>query len=105
LCLIFFFIGAPLGAIIRKGGLGVPVIVSVMLFLAYYIISMMGEKVVRENILPPFAGMWLSTFLLIPMSIWLTIKAANDSVIMNVETYFLWAKKLVQGTQKFFRRK
>ena len=105
LCLIFFFIGAPLGAIIRKGGLGVPVIVSVMLFLAYYVISMMGEKVVREDVLPPFAGMWLSTFLLIPMSIWLTIKAANDSVIMNVDTYFLWAKKLVQGTQKFFRRK
>ena len=105
LCLIFFFIGAPLGAIIRKGGLGVPVIVSVMLFLIYYVISMMGEKVVRENVIPPGAGMWVSTFLLIPVSIWLTIKAANDSVIMNVETYFLWAKKLVQGAQKFFRRR
>jgi lipopolysaccharide export system permease protein len=105
LCLIFFFIGAPLGAIIRKGGLGVPVIVSVMLFLIYYVISMMGEKVVRENVLPPFAGMWVSTFILIPVSIWLTIKAAHDSVILNVETYFLWAKKLVQGTQKFFRRR
>ncbi len=105
LCLIFFFIGAPLGAIIRKGGLGIPVIVSVMLFLIYYVISMMGEKVVRENVLPPFAGMWISTFLLIPVSIWLTIKAANDSVILNVETYFLWAKKLSKGIQKFFRRR
>ena len=105
LCLIFFFIGAPLGAIIRKGGLGMPVIISVLLFLIYYVISMMGEKVVRENVLPPFAGMWISTFLLIPVSIWLTIKAANDSVILNVETYFLWAKKLYQGTQKFFRRR
>ncbi len=105
LCLIFFFIGAPLGAIIRKGGLGIPVIVSVMLFLAYYVISMMGEKVVRENVLPPFAGMWISTILLVPMSIWLTIKAANDSVILNVETYFLGIKKLYRGAQKFFRRK
>ena len=105
LCLIFFFIGAPLGAIIRKGGLGVPVIVSVLLFLIYYVIGMMGEKVVRENVLLPFVGMWISTFILIPVSIWLTIKAANDSVIMNVETYFLWAKKLYQGAQKFFRRK
>jgi lipopolysaccharide export system permease protein len=105
LCLIFFFIGAPLGAIIRKGGLGMPVIVSVLLFLIYYVISMLGEKVVRENVLPPFLGMWISTFLLVPVSIWLTIKAANDSVIMNVETYFLWAKKLYQGTQKFFRRR
>ena len=105
LCLIFFFIGAPLGAIIRKGGLGIPVIVSVMLFLAYYVISMMGEKVVRENVLPPFAGMWISTILLVPMSIWLTIKAANDSVILNVETYFLGIKKLYQGAKKFFQRK
>jgi lipopolysaccharide export system permease protein len=105
LCLIFFFIGAPLGAIIRKGGLGVPVIVSVLLFLIYYVIGMLGEKVVRENVLLPFVGMWISTFILIPFSIWLTIKAANDSVILNVETYFLWAKKIYQGIQKFFQRK
>ncbi len=100
LCLIFFFIGAPLGAIIRKGGLGMPVIVSVLLFLIYYVISMTGEKFVREDILPPFVGMWISTFILIPVSILLTYKAANDSVIMNVETYLLWAKKLFQRFQK-----
>lgn len=100
LCLIFFFIGAPMGAIIRKGGLGMPVIVSVLLFLIYYVISMTGEKFVREDILPPFVGMWISTFILIPVSILLTYKAANDSVIMNVETYFLWAKKMWQRVQK-----
>lgn len=105
LCLIFFFIGAPLGAIIRKGGLGMPVIVSVLLFLVYYVISMTGEKFVREDILTPFAGMWISTFILIPISIWLTYKAANDSVIMNIETYFIWAKKLFVRTQKLFRKK
>ncbi len=105
LCLIFFFIGAPLGAIIRKGGLGMPVIVSVLMFLIYYVISMTGEKFVRENLLPPFAGMWISTFILIPVSILLTYKAANDSVIMNVETYFLWAKKLWQRSQKLFQRR
>jgi len=105
LCLIFFFIGAPLGAIIRKGGLGMPVIVSVLLFLIYYVISMTGEKFVREDILPPFAGMWISTFILIPISILLTYKAANDSVIMNVETYFLWAKNFWQKLQKSQRRR
>ncbi|MEA3463201.1 MAG: LptF/LptG family permease, partial [Bacteroidota bacterium] len=105
LCLIFFFIGAPLGAIIRKGGLGMPVIVSVLLFLIYYVISMTGEKFVREDILPPFVGMWISTFILIPISILLTYKAANDSVIMNVETYFLWAKNLWQRFQKRWPRK
>jgi len=100
LCLIFFFIGAPLGAIIRKGGLGMPVIVSVLLFLVYYVISMMGEKFVREDILPPQVGMWISTVILIPISILLTVKAANDSVIMNIETYFLWAKNFWQRFQK-----
>jgi lipopolysaccharide export system permease protein len=104
LCLIFFFVGAPLGAIIRKGGLGMPVIVSILIFLIYYVISMMGEKFVRESILPPFAGMWISTFLLVPMSIWLTYKAANDSVIMNIETYFIWFKKLTQRVRKTPRK-
>lgn len=103
LCLIFFFIGAPMGAIIRKGGLGMPVIVSVLLFLVYYIISMMGEKFVRESMIPPFLGMWLSTIVLVPVSIWLTYKAANDSVIMHIETYFTWLKKLGEGLRKFRR--
>jgi lipopolysaccharide export system permease protein len=94
LCLIFFFIGAPLGAIIRKGGLGMPVLVSVLLFIVYYILSMIGEKFARESILPPFLGMWISTFILVPVSVWLTYKAANDSVILNIETYFTWLKKL-----------
>ncbi len=103
LCLIFFFIGAPLGAIIRKGGLGMPVIVSVLLFLVYYIISMTAEKFVRESIIPPFIGMWISTAILVPVSIWLTIKAANDSVILHIETYFTWWKKLSERMGKFFR--
>jgi len=94
LCLIFFFIGAPLGAIIRKGGLGMPVIASVGLFLIYYVISMMGEKFSREGMVPPFVGMWLSTIILTPVSVWLTQKAVKDSVILNIETYFTWFKKL-----------
>jgi lipopolysaccharide export system permease protein len=93
LCLIFFFIGAPLGAIIRKGGLGMPVIVSVLLFLVYYVISMVGEKFSREGMVPPSIGMWISTFILAPVSIWLTQKAVKDSVILNIETYFTWFKK------------
>ncbi len=105
LCLIFFFIGAPLGAIIRKGGLGVPVIASVLLFLVYYIISMTGEKFVRESILPPFAGMWISTIILVPVSIWLTYTAANDAFVVNIDSYFVWFKKLNQGVRKFLRVK
>jgi lipopolysaccharide export system permease protein len=105
LCLIFFFVGAPLGAIIRKGGLGMPVIISILIFLIYYVISMISEKMVRESVLSPFAGMWVSTFIMAPASIWLTYKAANDSVIMNVETYFNWVKKLKLRIKKSSKAK
>jgi lipopolysaccharide export system permease protein len=80
-----------------------PVIISVLLFLVYYVISMIGEKFARESLLPPFAGMWISTIILVPVSIWLTYKAANDSVILNIDTYFTWFKKLSLRMKKRFR--
>ncbi len=85
--LIFFFIGAPLGAIIRKGGLGMPVVVSILLFIAYYIVSMTGEKSAREDVWQMFTGMWFSSFVFLPVGIWLTYKAATDSAVMSAETY------------------
>jgi len=93
-CLIFFFIGAPLGAIIRKGGLGMPVIVSVLFFLAWYMISITGEKFVREDMTSPFVGMWISSFILVPLGVFLSYKASRDSVIMNIESYFTFFKRL-----------
>ena len=93
-CFFFFFIGAPLGAIIRKGGLGMPVVVSVLFFILYYVVSLFGEKFVRESVISPFAGMWFSTFLLFPVSFFLTFKAATDSTIMQIETYFKFLKKI-----------
>ncbi len=85
--LIFFFIGAPLGAIIRKGGLGMPVVVSILLFIAYYIVSMTGEKSAREEVWQMVTGMWFSTFVFLPVGIWLSYKAGTDSAIMSAETY------------------
>jgi len=93
-CLIFFFIGAPLGAIIRKGGLGIPIIISVVFFLVYYMISITGEKFAREDMVSVVSGMWVSSIVLIPLSIFLTYKAANDSVILNIETYLGFIKKI-----------
>jgi lipopolysaccharide export system permease protein len=93
-CIIFFFIGAPLGAIIRKGGLGMPVVVSVVFFLFYYMISLTSEKFVRESVLSAEIGMWISSIILIPLGAFLTYKATTDSVIMNVETYFSFLKRL-----------
>ncbi len=98
-CFIFFFIGAPLGAIIRKGGLGMPTVISVLFFLVYYVISLSGEKLVRESIVPPFHGMWVSTIVLFPIGIFLTYKAATDSAIMNMETY----SNVIQKIRRFFR--
>jgi lipopolysaccharide export system permease protein len=93
-CFIFFFIGAPLGAIIRKGGLGMPVVVSVGFFVLYYMISISGEKFAREGIMTPFWGMWLSALILLPLGVFLTYKATTDSAIMNMDTYANFFKKI-----------
>ena len=90
-CLVFFFIGAPLGTIIRKGGLGAPVIISVILFIIYYIIDNTGYKMAREALWPCWVGMWLSSFVLLPVGIFLTYKAATDSPLFNPE---VWTIKL-----------
>ncbi len=94
-CLIFFFIGAPLGAIIRKGGLGMPVVVSILMFITYYMISISGEKFAREDVWGMFRGMWFSTIIFMPLGIYLTYKAANDSGIMNIETYQYNLKRFI----------
>lgn len=102
-CLIFFFIGAPLGAIIRKGGLGMPVVVSILMFIAYYILMITGEKFAREDAWSMVEGMWFSSFVFLPLGIWLTYKAATDSGVMNIESYQLFFKKLI--SLKFVKRK
>lgn len=86
-CLVLFFIGAPLGAIIRKGGLGLPVIVSVLFFLLYYVISITGEKFAKEGLWTPMEGMWLSSVVLMPIGIFLTYKATTDSSLFNLGIY------------------
>ena len=93
-CLVFFFIGAPLGAIIRKGGLGAPVVISVILFIIYYIIDNTGYKMAREALWPCWAGMWLSSFVLLPIGIFLTYKAATDSPLFNPEAWVIAWKRI-----------
>lgn len=93
--IIFFLIGAPLGAIIRKGGLGTPIVISVAFFVIYYIISITGEKMTKEGSLPASTGMWISTFILLPIAIYLTYKATNDSNLLNAEWYQNKFKKII----------
>lgn len=92
-CLIFFLIGAPMGAIIRKGGLGTPVVVSTLFFIFYHIISLAGEKYARAGIMPVWLGMWGSTFILLAIGIYLTIKSTRDSIVLSTETYMLLMRK------------
>ena len=93
-CLIFFFIGAPLGAIIRKGGLGTPVVVSVILFIIYYMIDNTGYKLARDGHWPVWQGIWLSSAVLLPLGIFLTYKAVNDSAVFNPDTYLNFFRRL-----------
>ncbi|QIK61323.1 YjgP/YjgQ family permease [Dysgonomonas sp. HDW5A] len=93
-CLIFFFIGAPLGAIIRKGGLGMPVVVSVILFIIYYIIDNLGYKMARDGVWAVWQGVWLSSFILFPLGVFITYKAINDSALFNADAYRNYYVKL-----------
>ena len=99
-CVIFFFIGAPLGAIIRKGGLGMPVVVSILLFISYYIVTIIGEKFARDDVWIMANGMWLSSLVFLPFGLFLTYKAVNDSGLLSTETYQSLLKRLIMWIQR-----
>lgn len=93
LLIMLFLISAPLGAIIRKGGIGMPLVISVLLFVLFYAINLVGEKIGKEGVMPIWAGMWMSSAILFPIGLYITVKAASDSAILSLEAY-----------QKFFNR-
>ena len=99
-CLIFFFIVAPLGAIIRKGGIGTPLVISVLLFLVYYIIDNTGYKMARDGRWPVYVGMWISTAVLAPLGIFATYKAMNDSVLFSKDAYMHLLRRIFGLRQK-----
>lgn len=100
-CLILFFIGAPLGAIIKKGGLGLPVIFSVLFFLIFHITSISGEKMVNSGVLTPLTGMWLSSMILLPIAIFLSYKASKDAALFDRDTY----SRAIDRFKKLFNHK
>ena len=105
-CIIFFFIGAPLGAIIRKGGLGVPVIVSVLVFIVYFIFENSGMKMARDDQWTVWFGKLISTAVLTPIAIFFTYKANNDSVVFNIDLYKNLAMKVLglRSKRHIFRK-
>ncbi len=93
-CLILFFIGAPLGSIIRKGGLGMPLVVAIIFFIIFHLLNTFGEKFVKEGLTSPFFGMWLAVIVLAPVGVFFTYKAMNDSQLFNKEYYYRFFKKV-----------
>jgi lipopolysaccharide export system permease protein len=91
--IVLFFVGAPLGAIIKKGGLGAPLIFATLFFLMFYILSITGENMIESQMISPLKGMWMSSITLVPIGLFLTYKAANDSSLFDLEVY-----------KKFFRK-
>jgi lipopolysaccharide export system permease protein len=96
-CLMMFFIGAPLGAIIRKGGLGLPIVFAVLIFITFHILNTFGKKVAEENEILPFFGSWMSSIVLTPLAILLTYRATNDIGLINLDV-------ITQPIQKVFQR-
>lgn len=99
-CVVLFIIGAPLGSIIRKGGLGMPLVVAVGFFLVYHLLNMFGEKFARQEVMSPFVGIWLASLTLLPVGLFLVYKAMNDSQLFNNEFYFRLFRKMKSQLQK-----
>ena len=104
-CLLLFSIGAPLGAIIRKGGLGLPVVMAIIFFLIFHIISTVAEKSAKEGSIDPILGMWTAIIVLTPLGIFLTYKAATDSALFDVDYYRLWVKSSFNKLKSIFSKK
>lgn len=104
-CLVLFMIGAPLGSIIRKGGLGTPLVIAIIFFMIFFFTNSMGEKLAKEGSLTPFTGIWLATFILVPIGIFLTYKAMRDSQLFNKEFYQRMGKTFAEMLRNFKRKK
>ena len=99
-CIVLFFIGAPLGSIIRKGGLGLPLVVALIFFMIFYLLNIFGEKFTKDEVLDPIIGMWLPVIALSPVGFFLTYKAMHDSQLFNKEYYYRGIKKIKSWIKK-----
>jgi lipopolysaccharide export system permease protein len=100
-CFLLFFIGAPLGAIIRKGGLGLPAVISTIFFILFWILSITGEKYAIEGVLPAYQGMWIAPLVLLPIGIFLTYKATIDASLLDVDAWI----KFFMNLKSFIKKK
>jgi lipopolysaccharide export system permease protein len=103
--MVMFLIGAPLGSIIRKGGIGLPLVFAVVFFVIFFLLNNFGKKFVSQSVLTPVGGMWMATYVLTPIGLFLTYKAMNDSQLFNKEFYFRISRGVRALIQKWRSRK
>jgi lipopolysaccharide export system permease protein len=103
-CIVLFLIGAPLGAIIRKGGLGAPMVSAIAFFVVFFLLNNFGEKLAKSGQWSVYAGMWLSSLFLIPIGLFLTYKAMRDSQLFNQEFYYRFIQPIKVTLQKYFKK-
>jgi lipopolysaccharide export system permease protein len=103
-CIVLFLIGAPLGAIIRKGGLGAPMVSAIAFFVVFFLLNNFGEKLAKSGQWSVYAGMWLSSLFLIPVGLFLTYKAMRDSQLFNQEFYYRFLQPIKVTLQKYFKK-
>ena len=99
-CIILFFVGAPLGAIIRKGGLGLPLVIAIVLFLTYHFIGIFAKNSAEDGTLAPYIAPWISTLIMLPLGIWLTHRATTDQGIIDLDGFVNRVKKIFKKKDK-----
>ncbi|HNF48958.1 MAG TPA: LptF/LptG family permease [Chitinophagales bacterium] len=104
-CMVLLFVGCAMGAIVRKGGFGIPILIAVLYFVLFHVLNVVGEKLAKGLVIPPLFGMWLSTLVLLPLALFLTYKANNDSVLFRSEWYDKYFYKIIAGIKNLFSRK
>jgi lipopolysaccharide export system permease protein len=103
-CVILFFVGAPLGAIIRKGGMGLPMVIAIVLFLTYHFIGIFAKNSAEDGTLHPFIATWLSTLILLPLGVWLTFRATTDQGIIDLDTFTQRIAKLLKKKKEVIKK-
>ena len=103
-CIVLFLIGAPLGSIIRKGGLGTPLVFAVVFFVIFFLLNNFGEKLAKSGEWSVYSGMWMSSMLLIPVGFFLTYKAMRDSQLFNQEFYYRLLQPIKVTLRKYFKK-
>jgi lipopolysaccharide export system permease protein len=103
-CFVLFLIGAPLGSIIRKGGLGTPLVLAIIFFVIFFLLNNFGEKLAKSGQWDVFSGMWMSSMILIPFGLFLTYKAMRDSQLFNQEFYYRLLQPIKVTLQKYFKK-